>query len=267
MAAENLILTLLLSGEWDAARSELLTAATLPVGPQLAAEHRAVLDLLQTALYLRLGQAQAAGERLALIPAESLGPQRRWVLDLLLAEQVRQGGAELEAPALEPNCQWQWPWLRLFPELYLHGSKSEGVWQPLGPPTAQLNLAGPVQLSVGDYALPLGRKSRGLLAYLLLEGGSASAESVAEALGLAEGAARTVQKRLSKVVTELRYQLGSPGAVHSAGGIVSLGEDLDWQPPILPPAARADRFCQGDFFPFVNRWIELRELRFPECWN
>lgn len=264
MAAENLILTLLLSGEWDEARSELIAAAELPVNAPQDTEHHTVLDLLQAALQLRLGQSEAAERRLLSLQDKDLSQPRRWVLDLLLSEVARQQGQPgPDAPALE-QLQWQWPWHQLFPEMYFPEPEKGTAWKPLAPPKAQINLAGPVQLKVGDFEVPLGRKTRGLLAYLVLEGGSTSAESAAGALGLDEGAARTVQKRLSKVVTQLRQQLGSPGTVQSVGGVIKLGADMDWPPPILPPPERAERFCQGDFFPFVNSWIEQQSLSFPE---
>ena len=151
---------------------------------------------------------------------------------------------------------------RVFPALFalLGRQPLRRVW------TAQVGTDGPICLHMSGepVALRPNHVSASLLAFLALHGGQAAAERVLEALRLPGSTVRARKQELSRAVGQLRDALGWPEAVSSAGGLLSLSNEVQWLAPLLPPPARADLFCEGRLDPWVLEWrLEHETSRFP----
>lgn len=215
--------------------------------------HAAYADLAA----VRVLAGDRAGARAALerVPLGSV--EDRWRAGVVGAELLRLEGKTgpeirnaLEAIGYSPSWARQEAWV--FPELFA----CVGPVAPRPAWTAQVWADGPVRVSMDGVALPLraGRPAASLLALLLMGDRRVSMERAVDALSLPGTGLRRQRQELSRAARELSETLGWRDAVRIQDGVIALSSDLVWQPLILPPPERAERFCEGRYDPWVLEW-------------
>jgi tetratricopeptide (TPR) repeat protein len=257
-----------LQGRFDEAMTQLYEALRYVTAGQQSGDvqplgqvqpHPVYADL--AALHLLIADPEAAQR--SLTHAVAATTSDGWRIQVVQAE-LRRLGSESEPEASLHELRLDQTWAQeeawVFPALFARlGQRAlRPVW------SAQISTDGPISLSMNGEQVPLfpQRASASLLAFLTYQGGSVSAERALEALDLPGKTVRARQQALSKVVAELRVLLGWPDSVISRGGLLHLSAEPCWNALELPPASRADLFCEGRLDPWVLLWREEQSPRF-----
>lgn len=224
--------------------------------------------LLLEMAFLQLGLGNFRDCEKYLCRAENIARSRAnmshslsWQLTVARVEISRLRKQDYALPIDEVTSTAQYAAAWSLPELFPTIRPPRATWQ--------LNVAGPVSLSVSGHNLQIdsGKKSAVLIA-MLCHHGSVSQDQALDGLGIEGASQRAKTKKLSNIVQQVRQIMDWPEALEQQGKVYRWSDNLHWEPVIWPSASEADKLCQGHYCPWVNERIsELTRLNSVEPSN